>query len=73
MNLVIISALFFVLPVYELVYSAIADLGGIRNRFILLVPIYTDGNAMLKTSKRLERNGFFVNIFLSFQFPKTAL
>lgn len=73
MNLVIISALFFVLPVYELAYSAIADLGGIRNRGVLLVPIYTDGNAMLKTSKRLEWNRFFVIIFPNLQFPKIAL
>ena len=60
MNLVIISALFLFLQFTSWSTVLLPIWGGIGNRFVLLVPIYTDGNAMLKTSKRLDWNGFFV-------------
>ena len=73
MNLAIISALFLFFQFTSWSTVLLPIWGKYVTGFLLLVPIYTDGNAMLKTSKRLERNGFFVIIFPNLQFPKTAL
>ena len=73
MNLAIISALFLFFQFTSWSTVLLPIWGKYVTGFLLLVFIYTDGNAMLKTSKRLERNGFFVIIFPNLQFPKTAL
>lgn len=66
MNLVIISALFFVLPVYELVYSAIADLGGIRNRLFIASPYIHGWQCNAKNKQTVGVEWIFCKYFSEF-------